>query len=32
LANKIIKRTKKTSMTLEKKLGELKKLLNARGA
>jgi hypothetical protein len=32
LANEIIKRMKKTPMTPEKKLGKLKKLLNAKGA
>jgi hypothetical protein len=32
LANEIIKKLKKTPMTPEKKLGKLKKLLNAKGA
>jgi hypothetical protein len=32
LANEIIKKIEKTPMTPEKKLGELKKLLNAKGA
>jgi hypothetical protein len=32
LANKIIKKNEKTPMTPEKKIGELKKLMNAKGA